>query len=168
MDDVAGPQGWPTVRWLELFPWLNSPGLLGGLDDIDWDVAPQAARTRDFHLLADQLAVRLVNSGPRLTLAGLFPALGRDFELSGLRIGGRMSNALARRGYSVFASFGGLTIEQILDWPNVGVGSVLTLIAELIVASRRGHGSVDLDRPQKANWLDVVGSDILQVAKWNS
>lgn len=155
-----------SPTWLELFPWLEGE---------DWDSSgaplPDQAgslKPREIFQVTGRVSRELVESRSRLTFAELAPHLELSLGLGELRIGTRMANALSDRGFRELSAIASMSVSDLLDWPKIGVGSVQTLVAQLLVVStRKKRPAIDHHHQESSLWLQNIELQVQELAKWN-
>jgi len=129
----------PALRWVDAFPWIEAaaggPGNpVGGarpwwLDPVDArGTEVRAERVAD---MSDLALERLT----RWTIGQIFPALPAGTVLAGLPMTNRARNALARFGYQTAGDLQSLELGELLDLPQVGIGTVDAILQALADAS---------------------------------
>jgi hypothetical protein len=137
----VGPQAevYSVPRWVDAFPWIEvaAAGLLvAGESAQAWWLGPvdafgtvlQAERVAD---LSDLMLERLT----RWTIGQIFPNLPAETDLARLPMTNRARNALVRFGYKTAGDLQGLELVELFDLPNVGIGTVDSILQALAVAS---------------------------------
>ncbi|MFI7482075.1 sigma factor-like helix-turn-helix DNA-binding protein [Kocuria sp. M1R5S2] len=122
----------PT-SWLDAFPWLR--GVAGPDNAAWWDDAIEDAEVVERHQRLAQIAELAMERLTRWPIGQIFPGLSPNIELQRLQLPVRAVNALARRGFISAADIVGMTVESIMDWPQVGIGTVDDMLRALADAS---------------------------------
>jgi RNA polymerase sigma factor (sigma-70 family) len=180
-DSVDGP------CWIDAFPWIESasrtrPGELGGSPEPWWrqpiDASGTPVRADRLALLSDLALERLA----RWTIGQILPGLPSETVLSSLPLPARARNALGRFGFVIAADIQGQELADLLDWPQVGVGTVDTILQALADASTWSMEPVDApaiggepdartafrrDRAEQAALEKSVGQDLRTIAAWH-
>ncbi|WP_411556989.1 sigma factor-like helix-turn-helix DNA-binding protein [Plantibacter sp. MPB07] len=148
--------------WPSRYPWLQTQGIsttlvrtLEGLENSQLDVA--------VNVLAEDLVARR----SVLTLGELAAGCASEMNLIELPLGARMLNTLKRRSQTDLKSVAHISVAQVLDWPQIGRGSVLTLIKEVLrVAGQSGPASEYEVSEAPAAWRGQLEAAVLEVAEW--
>ncbi|MCV6967756.1 hypothetical protein H7J50_28730 [Mycobacterium intermedium] len=117
----------------------------------------------------------------RWTIGQIFPGLPPDINLLHLDLPMRARNALAKFGRADLNTLTATTLEEMLDWSQVGVGTVDAILRALADVStytatptvsapfsitRLGAAKSSLERPARAGWIDAVLEDLTKIAVW--
>jgi len=129
----------PALCWLDAFPWIEAAA-----SDTDftsgsaqgWWLEPvdAPATSKRAERLADLSDLALEHL-TRWTVGQIFPGLPADTVLSHLPMTSKARNALTRFGYRVASDLQGLQLGELLDIPNVGIGTVDSMLQALADAS---------------------------------
>lgn len=128
-DLVVAPR--PAECWLDAFPWLEAAAPQATLLDeitpwwrqpIDPPGSPQ--RSQRLASLSDLALDRL----GRWTIGQILPGLPSDTVLDVLPVTTRARNVLGRLGYRVAGDLQDTELSDLLDWPQVGVGTVDSIL----------------------------------------
>lgn len=148
-DDLVAASR-PADCWLDAFPWLDAaaPADLFADDITSWwrqpiDPAGSPQRHQRLALLSDLALDRL----GRWTIGQIFPGLPSDTVLADLPLTTRARNALGRFEYQVAGDLQDTELSDMLDWPQVGVGTVDSILQSLADAAT-GSGTPVLRPPQ--------------------
>lgn len=194
-DPSDGP-GSPSTRWVDAFPWIevaafwHSPtdtaateldrDLLAG----EWWSRPiekfgPGQRGKVFQLVAELALERLT----RWPIEIIFPHLRRDVPLAGLMVSTRARNMFMRQGYVVTGDLLGLDLRDLLDTPNIGVGTVDSILQVLAAVSITTMGSPDRSPAEtpasthaeqhdhgdaRHRWREEMIKDMTLLADWNA
>ncbi|TFC26433.1 hypothetical protein E3O53_07885 [Cryobacterium sp. TMT2-18-3] len=154
--------------WTDLFPWLaglpvagrRAHAILESGSDID-----ESPEVEDF---LNFIARELVELRSGVTVGKLVPGLATDLLLAELNVGTRMTNALSDRRCDTLSDISAVSVADLLNWRNVGVGSVQDLVSRLLIAAVREHQTnVNLQNDASLGWLRQIASDLRDLAKWN-
>jgi hypothetical protein len=194
--DPTGELGSPSARWVDAFPWIevaafwHSPTVEGATAEDrellagEWwstpiDTFGPGQRGRVFALVAELALERLT----RWPIEIIFPHLGRDVPLAGLMVSTRARSMFMRQGYVVTGDLLGLDLRDLLDTPNVGVGTVDSILQVLAAVSITTTGSPDTsatatpagtdagrsdDRGAGRPWREEMVKDMTLLAEWNA
>ena len=156
MSDDPSADAHPPLRWVDAFPWieaassdlLTAPGSAQAwwLEPVDaFGTAMRAERLAD---LSDVMLERLT----RWTIGQIFPTLPAETVIVGLPMTNRARNALARFGYQTAGDLQGLELAELFDLPNIGIGTVDSILQALADASTLNPAPIVLasqDRPTR-------------------
>jgi hypothetical protein len=165
------------ATWLDAFPWLR--GAAGAHGTPWWDdvIDDTEDEERPGYLARiSQLAMERLTAW---TIGQIFPGLSPDVDYFRLDLPMRAIHAMKRRGYSSSADLSNETLDSIMDWHQVGVGTVDAILQALANASTSlatptviavGPGSpvglsfgVDARLP---DWISLLVEDLTQIANW--
>jgi len=175
----------PALYWLDAFPWIEVAEREAGFDDdgaVPWWLEPidePGSRQRGERLarVSDLALERMA----RWTIGQIFPGLASDTLLSDLSLATRARNALARFGYRVAADLEGSELAEILDWPQIGIGTVDSLLQGLGDAATESAAPVLLPALEEGggrqrhahetndelvSWNQSVVEDLRLIASW--
>jgi Sigma-70, region 4 len=129
----------PALCWLDAFPWIEAAASDTGVEGDrapSWWLEPVDAPATSMRAerLADLSDLALEHL-TRWTIGQIFPGLPADTILSCLSMSNRARNALARFGYQIAGDLQGLELGELFDMPNVGIGTVDSMIQALADAS---------------------------------
>ena len=131
-DDVSFDELRPRT-WLDAFPWLKgaaesvaTPWWHEAIDDADPVVRGQRLAQ------VSELAMERLT---RWTIGQIFPGLSPDLELAQFHLPARAVNALGRHNIFCAGDMSGMTLESILEWRQVGIGTVDAILQALADAS---------------------------------
>ncbi|MEO3781756.1 sigma factor-like helix-turn-helix DNA-binding protein [Actinocorallia sp. B10E7] len=133
MSDGATSAELPPPTWSEAFPWLKGAASLAPQpwwNDVI-ETADQVVRQERLTSICD-IAMETLT---RWRISELFPGLALDIELRRLQLPKRAMNALDRQGYCYTGDLAGLTVDDILEWRQIGVASVEAIVHALADAS---------------------------------
>jgi RNA polymerase sigma factor (sigma-70 family) len=153
--DGQQAEAYPVLRWVDAFPWIEvaAADLLAADESPKaWWLGPvdasgtalQAERLAD---LSDLMLERLT----RWTLGQIFPNLPAETGLASLAMTNRARNALARFGYLTAGDLEGLELVELFDLPNVGIGTVDSILQALAAASTSNPAPIPIWRGGEAN-----------------
>jgi len=139
VSDDSQAEAHPVLRWVDAFPWIEAAAAdlltadesaqawwLGPVDA--FGTALEAERLAD---LSDLMLERLT----RWTIGQIIPNLPAEMDLASLPMTNRARNALARFGYKTAGDLQGLELVELFDLPNVGIGTVDSILQALAAAS---------------------------------
>lgn len=136
-DDLPDAMG-PALRWIDAFPWLESAtassGNITAIGSAWWVQPIDANGTQRWERLADvsDLALECLT---RWTIGQIFPGLPAKAALDVLPMTNRAKDALARLGYVTADDIQGLELGELLELPQVGIGTVDSILQALADAS---------------------------------
>ncbi|MEV0156006.1 sigma factor-like helix-turn-helix DNA-binding protein [Micromonospora sp. NPDC050686] len=174
----------PAECWLDAFPWLEAvaakDGPAGPLSP--WwrqpiDPPGSEYRRRQLAQISDLALERL----GRWTIGQIFPGLPAETWLEGLPLTTRARNALGRFGYRTASDLQGIELTDILDWHQVGAGTVDCILQALADAATGTaaplllpvggpdaptHGASAARSAVPPTWTMSLIEDIQLVASW--
>lgn len=162
--------------WLDAFPWLRGAAEPGSTP---WWNAPIAeahdeSRQRYLATVSELAMERLTH----WTIGEIFPGLSPGLELRHLDLPKRASNALNRQRCLVAGDLSNLTLDEVMEWRQVGVGVVDAILKGLAEAStslatptvtadaNSATQSVDSFQPTNTPGIRAVVEDLTRVADW--
>lgn len=163
--------------WLDAFPWLKVAAEPHG--DAWWndaiDEAESVLRRQRLAQISEFAMARLTN----WTIGQIFPGLSPDVDLQRLQLPVRAANALGRQGYIQASDLTGITLYSMMDWRQVGIGTIDAILQALADASMSlatptvmmPHGFIESpavrsDDVRLPDWILAVIDDLVQVAAW--
>jgi hypothetical protein len=169
------------LTWLDAFPWLR--GASSGRADTPWwdaaifDETPDERRKR----LAE-VSELAMNRLTRWTIGQIFPGLPPQLPVVALGLPPRPRNALLRgAGYTTTDELANLTIEDILDLRNVGIGGIDAILRALAdVSTSRPIPDIGPAPPPDSDyrganpaeelpgWLVALVDDLSRIAIWQT
>ncbi len=166
--------------WLDAFPWLKGAAEVG--TSPWWDAPIQIAdcATRDqFLAKISELAMERLT---HWTIGEVFPGLSPELEIDRLDIPARAINSLIREGCHTTAGLTGITLDELMDWRQVGAGTVDAILQALAEASMsiatptvtrelRESAAIALelpyDTPARVRKQKVL-DDLTRLAEWHA
>lgn len=162
--------------WIDAFPWLRGAA---ESDSQFWWESPidekgTARRQQRIGMISDLAIERLT----RWTVGQIFPGLPPDLSLDELDIPVRALNALKRGKFRYASDLIPVTLDDILDWQNVGVGTVDALLRALadestsietptVSVGRGPESHAQSSHNEEANaWLTSVKDRLSHIANW--
>ncbi|MVZ89015.1 hypothetical protein GQF49_00695 [Microbacter sp. ANSKLAB05] len=166
--------------WEDAFPWLAGALNLSGTHWWEEEIDPLDYLTFRARLSAvSELAIERLT---RWSIGQIFPGLPPNIDLMQLALPRRALNALYRFGEGGCTSgqLMSITLNDMLDWRNVGVGTVDSILQELAelattlptptVKSEPNLGNSHLtsphESPQLAEWTTSLVEDLTLLATW--
>lgn len=164
--------------WLDAFPWLK--GAAESQSDAWWvdaiddtDIVTQRQRLAQISELA---MARLA----QWSIGQIFPGLSPETDLLQLQLPVRATNALTRQGCLGADDLVGVTLGSMMEWRQVGVGTVDAILQALAHASTSvatpsvttyASPSSDavarpFDQVRLPEWMSSLIDDLAQVASW--
>lgn len=163
--------------WADAFPWLAGAS---GAGAVDWwsesieGTNPVTRRTRLATISA--LAMERLT---RWTVGQIFPGLPADVDLLSLEMPARARNVLSRSGRSLPGHLIATTVEEMLDWNQVGVGTVDAILQTLADVStftatptisapsiRHFTAGRSLAGSNQPGWVGSLVEDLIEIATW--
>lgn len=175
--DVAPDDARPR-SWADAFPWLAGASDLSGVrwwnDAIDSDDPV----TRRSHLAA--ISALAMERLTRWTIGQIFPGLAPDLDLLKLKMPTRAINALARFDCATSSQLMAVSLDDMMGWRQVGVGTVDAILQTLADISLSGATpavtvpAIDgapsaerpFDTPAVAGWVSSMVDDLNLIAGW--
>lgn len=169
------------LTWLDAFPWLRGASA-GHADTPWWDAAIFDATTDERRWRLAEISELAMNRLTRWTIGQIFPGLPPQLPITALELPPRPRNALIRgAGYVMIGELVSMTIDDILDLRNVGMGGIDTILRALADVSTslptphigRLHSPRSDDREaapadQLPGWLLTVFDDLSRIAAWQT
>lgn len=166
------------LTWADAFPWLAGASETGGVHWWDESIAETDLVTWRSRLgsIAELAMGRLT----RWTIGQVFPGLAPNIDLLQLGLPTRATNALGRFGCGVSDQLMGVTLEEMMGWRQVGLGTVDAILQGLAevslssatptVTSRSVEPYLTADSPAASNdfplWVASLAEDLSTVARW--
>jgi len=176
-DDVSFDELRPRT-WLDAFPWLKgaaesvaTPWWHEAIDDADPVVRGQRLAQ------VSELAMERLT---RWTIGQIFPGLSPDLELAQFHLPARAVNALGRHNIFCAGDMSGMTLESILEWRQVGIGTVDAILQALADASTSlptpsvttlpsatsMPTGLPFDSVRLPDWMSALVDDLTTIATW--
>ncbi|WP_160118021.1 sigma factor-like helix-turn-helix DNA-binding protein, partial [Mycobacterium sp. MFM001] len=163
--------------WLDAFPWLK--GVTKPESSPWWNEptnSPDATIRRQRIAAISELAMERLT---RWTIGQIFPGLPPDLELRRLQLPTRAANVLGREGCVLAADLSNVALDSMMDWRQIGVGTVDAILQALADASTsvatpmvtndkrfsRTHSQA-YDASNVPGWLASVMDDFTRIAYW--
>lgn len=149
--------------WLDAFPWLKgaaesaTPWWNDPIDDAD-----VIARQQRLAQISELAMERLT----RWTIGQIFPGLSPDLELNQANLPTRAVNALGRHCIVRAGDLTGMTLESILEWRQVGVGTVDAILQALAEASTSSATPTVMTRPDVTPSVPPIQFDAMRLPEW--
>lgn len=166
------------LSWGDAFPWL------AGAADVHadgwWHEAIDAADTVTRLERLSQVSELAMGRLTGWTIGELFPGLAPDIDLLQIRLPNRAINALVRRDCHQVGDLLNLTLDDVMSWRQVGIGTVDAILQSLaevsmVLATPRvtaGDGTAAPERPRPSEnarlpaWGTTALEDLSLIAKW--
>lgn len=172
--------------WADAFPWLAgaSGSMRLGSDGSWWHEAIDETDPATRHIRLGTVSELAMERLTRWTIGQIFPGLSEDIDLLQLNLPARAVNALTRFNCGNSGQLMGITLDEMLDWRNVGVGTVdailqaladiSTSLATPAVANQTQCEEIDSDMSSDNEsidfhdfeWLWSVSDDLTLISKW--
>ncbi|WP_299575218.1 sigma factor-like helix-turn-helix DNA-binding protein [uncultured Williamsia sp.] len=168
--------------WGDAFPWL--PGVIEAdqPNEISWsserlDSVDPATRQQRMATVVELAMERL----PRWTVGQIFPGLSPDVQLLKLNLPARALNAFIRFEAVTTEQILGISIEELLDWRQIGVGTAESMFRVLAEISTRQPTSAVSDTVPRnaptdrrrlddanfiADWAKSLIDDLIYASHW--
>lgn len=163
--------------WLDAFPWLRGVGTApSGVPW--WDQAIDNPGTTQRHQRLADISELAMERLTRWTIRQIFPGLSSNIALTELQMPVRAANALWRKECKYTGDLDDITLDEIMGWRAVGVGTVDSILQALADASTSvatpsviSGGAFDgqpseFDTSRLPGWLAALVDDVSQVATW--
>ncbi|WP_206475000.1 sigma factor-like helix-turn-helix DNA-binding protein [Dietzia sp. KRD202] len=152
--------------WADAFPWLAGAS---GSNDVNWwqeeivDADPLTYRSR-LATISELAMERLT----RWTIGQIFPGLPPNIDLMQLPLPTRAVNALARFGGGSCAAgqLITITLDEMLDWSGVGIGTVDSILQELAELSTSLATPTVTSRRESQSPSDAIPHEPTQLPEW--
>jgi hypothetical protein len=177
--DVASEDIRP-LSWADAFPWLSGAAGAGAVDWWSDAIATTDPMTRALRLATiSELAMERLT---RWTIGEIFPGLPADIEVVLLKLPARARNVLGRYGRSEPGRLQETTLEEMLDWSQVGLSTADAILQTLADISTSGatptirsafftpprEAGSSAGFPQQWGWVDSMIEDFTAIAAWFS
>jgi hypothetical protein len=149
-----------SLRWIDAFPWLEAAIASSGgsaAASSDWWLESVDTSSMRYERIADLSDIAL-QCLTKWTIGHIFPGLPAQAMLARLPITNRAKNALFRFGYHLAGDLQSLDLGELLDLPNVGIGTVDSILRALADASTSASASALL--PDTA-WQGKLDDDFI-------
>ncbi|MBB5957419.1 hypothetical protein FHS29_004014 [Saccharothrix tamanrassetensis] len=169
------------LTWLDAFPWLRGASA-GHADTPWWDAAISDAPPDERRQRLAEVSELAMNRLTRWTIGQIFPGLPPQLHIAALELPPRPRNALTSgAGYTTLGELVGLTIGDVLDLRNVGMGGIDAILRALADVSTSqptpdighlspptssGREAVPTERPP--GWLATLFGDLSRIAEWQA
>ncbi|TBT84006.1 hypothetical protein ET989_10105 [Propioniciclava sinopodophylli] len=181
-------EGHRVVVWSQVFPWAA----VADEERSDWwdePVGDGSDADREARL---SVIAQLAHSLTRVRLAALFPGLDPQANLLWMGLPIRARNVFNRERMHTWRDLGDKTLDDVLDWRNMGVGTVDALLeflaAESLAAALREPGlgfedanewdasdpevvggtAIQVPTKVSAPWSEAVHRAVEPLARWNA
>lgn len=181
MSDAPRLDGPRPLTWLEAFPWLRA--VSADCPEPWWESAIDNVAEQERREIFGRISEAAMGHLSHWTIGQLFPGLQPELLLTTLGLPGRPANTLKRNGCYMAADLSNLTIEDIVDWKNVGIGTVDAILRALADASTSpptppfvnatptltpSHFDVSLSKHWLPDKAVAVVNDLLTLATWQT
>lgn len=165
--------------WADAFPWLSGASGAGAVDWWNETIDATDAATRRSRLArVSSLAMERLT---RWTIGEIFPGLPSDLDVQELDLPVRARNALGKYGRSKPGRLQAITLDDMLAWHQMGVGTadaILQTLADLSTSaatptirasvSRQFLSSGPVPGSQHPGWVEFLAEDLTRIATWYS
>lgn len=177
MADVSNAELCPR-SWLDAFPWLK--GIAEPDSDQWWNGVIDDSDAVERRQRLAQISELAVERLTRWTIGQIFPGLAPHVDLHRLQLPTRAINALSSRGYDRAGALTAVTLAAMLDWRQVGLGTVDAILQALadsstavstptVMADDHTAASAPLqplDSARLPDWMSTFIDDLSQIATW--
>ncbi|WP_102417223.1 sigma factor-like helix-turn-helix DNA-binding protein [Mycobacterium sp. 4858] len=174
-SDEVRPQS-----WADAFPWLAGASGVGAVDW--WSESIEGTDAADRRSRLATISTLAMERLTRWTIGQIFPGLPADIDLLSLEMPARARNALSKSSRSLPGHLIATTVEEMLDWNQVGVGTVDTILQTLAdaststatptirasVSARLFPGDSSVAVSNQSGWVDSLVEDLTSIATWYS
>jgi hypothetical protein len=164
--------------WLDAFPWLR--GVASAPSGVPWwDEAIDDAGTKQRRQRLAQISELAMERLTRWTIGQIYPGLSPNLALVELQLPVRAINALGNRECNYAGDLDGITLDEIMGWRSVGVGTVDSILQALADSSTSvatpsvlsggvadAQPAAELDATRLPSWLAALVDDVSQIATW--
>jgi hypothetical protein len=164
--------------WADAFPWLSGAAGLTGATWRDRPIDDTDFTSRQSYLAEiSELAMERLT---QWTMGQIFPGLSPDLELRALKLPARAANTLTRERCVLAGDLTGLTLDDMMSWRQVGVGTIDATLQALAGASTTAAtpsvtasrdlfdtaATEPLDNLRIPDWLRSLDEDLATIATW--
>jgi hypothetical protein len=170
----------PPRSWADAFPWLAGATGVGGVDWWNESIEDTDALTHQARLAT--ISALAMERLTRWTIGEIFPGLAAEIDLLSLEMPARARNVLSRFGRSYPGHLLTTTLDEMLDWNQVGVGTVDAVLQTLadastytatptISASTASSPFIAesfITASEQPGWIGSLVDDLTKIATWYS
>lgn len=142
----------PARCWLDAFPWIEVCAVdsSAAIEQLPWWQHPiDELGTPGRELRLAQIAELALERLSRWTIGQIFPGLPSSIALADLPLPTRARNVLSRGNCYLAGDLQGEELSDILDWPQVGVGTVDSILRALADAATESASPVLTTRRER-------------------
>ncbi|WP_185746636.1 sigma factor-like helix-turn-helix DNA-binding protein [Mycolicibacter terrae] len=178
-SDLTSDEVCPRT-WADAFPWLEGASGIGAVDWWNEPIESADPSTRRSRL--STISTLAMERLTRWTIGEIFPGLPTDVEITGLDLPVRARNVLGKYGRSKPGRLQATTLDEMLDWYQMGAGTadaILQTLADVSTSTatptirafaplpRHAEESavIGLDPP---GWVGSLVEDLTSIATWYS
>lgn len=175
-SDLTSDGGSPR-SWADAFPWLAGASGVGAVDWWSEEIESTDPATRRVRIATvSTLAMERLT---RWTIGEIFPGLPPDIDVLGLDMSVRARNLFGKYGRSERGRLQATTLDSLLGWHQMGVGTADTILKTLadvstsiptptIKAVAPAPSESDPTVSQSPSWVTSLVEDITRIATWYS
>lgn len=180
-DDFDFDFAFDDVRprtWADAFPWLSGAAGVTGATWRDRPIDDTDFTSRQSYLA--QISELAMERLTQWTIGQIFPGLPPDINLLATDLPVRAINALGRFGCATSGELMAVTLDDVLGWRQVGVGTVDAILQRLADASTSAatpavaqqhyeppvDSSFAFDTVRMPDWMASLVDDLNTVAIW--
>lgn len=166
--------------WLDAFPWLRGTLEWHGEGRPWWQESIGNASSVTRRQIIAQISELAMERLTQWTIGQIFPGLSPDLDLRLLQLPARAANTLDRQGCTQAGALAAMTVDDLMRWRQVGVGTIDAILQALADASTTAATptvtsfSDDFhaisprsnDELQTPDWLLALNDDLTTVATW--
>jgi hypothetical protein len=166
----------PAVCWLDAFPWVEAAvsrtGWLDGEVEAWWLEPIDTPGTLQRPLRIARISGLALQHLTRWMIGQILPGLRAETVLAHLEMSARARNALGQARYRLAGDLQNLELGDLLDLPNVGIGTVDSVLKALADSSTSQGTPVLLppqaeDRRPVESWGGTLLEDLRLIASWH-
>lgn len=168
--------------WLDAFPWLRGVSATHTADDW-WNTPIDDAARGDRRALLGRISELAMERLTQWTIGQIFPGLPPELLLSTLDVPTRAANALVRMNCHTASDLSNVSLDEIIGWRQVGIGTVDVLLRSLADASTSlatpavvsgsqnthgPHSTLPAHETDLPGWLSAIVADLSAIASWHA
>lgn len=168
LDDVR------PRSWLDAFPWLSA---VGG-EDAWWHGIIDEATPLERETAVGTISGLAMERLSHWTIGQLFPGLPPQMRLADLRLTTRGHNAMSRQSFKYASDLNSVTLDTMVSWRQVGIGTVDAILQVLadastttatpsVLAERQVPEPAGPEEAKHPSWLTSLIDDLTLLATWH-
>ncbi|PVA40496.1 hypothetical protein DDJ98_02455 [Mycobacteroides abscessus] len=165
--------------WADAFPWISGASGIGAVDW--WNEAIEGIDGDRRQTRLERISALAMERLTRWTIGEIFPGLPADVDVIGLDIPVRARNIFGKYGRSKPGRLQSTTLDDMLGWQNMGVGTADAILRALAdVSTSQPTATIRASNPtQKSSsdsflpsarpaWMESLVGDLESIAAWYS